>query len=290
METRSRGWRFTTNNYTEADIASLVEIATVSSYLCYSQEVAPTTGTPHLQGYVYFKSQRYFSPVQKLFPRSNLGVADGTALQNRIYCGGDKYVKDGKVKEKNETFKEFGTLPEQGKRNDIKTVKDMIVSGSGMRDIIDIASNYQTLKTAELVLKYVEKPRNFKPHVVWIWGATGVGKTRYVYDAYPDVYRKTNSSGKWWDGYDSHEVVLLDDIKDNSQDMYSTLLELLDRYAVRVEGKGGSRQFLAKRIFVTSTKHPTELFKYLLVDKQELLRRIDELTELKFNYKDKLKE
>jgi len=61
--------------------------------------------------------------------------------------------------------------------------------------------------------------------------------------------------------------------------MYSLLLELLDRYEVRVEAKGGSRQFLAKNIIVTSIFSPYEMFSQFS-DAKELLRRIDEVKQI----------
>lgn len=33
----------------------------------------------------------------------------------------------------------------------------------------------------------------------WIWGEPGTGKTRGVWDKYPDLYVK--NLNKWWDGY-----------------------------------------------------------------------------------------
>lgn len=265
MNTRSRGWCYTVNNYSDTDIDLLDDISNVATYLCYGKEVAPTTGTPHLQGYVYFDNAKTFSKIQKLLPKgSHIEVAKGNALENNNYC-----KKDG-------DFKEFGTRPAQGKRSDIDLIKQEIISGKGMKDIIEIASNYQSLKTAELLLKYKENKRNWKPKVVWIWGDSGSGKTKTAYELLTNPYRKSNATGKWWDGYDGDYDVILDDIKDTSKEMYSQLLELLDRYDTRVETKGGSRQFLAKNIIVTSLNHPHSMYS-LYNDAKELLRRIDEI-------------
>lgn len=58
--TRSRGWCFTINNYTELDVAQVKALEEPSSAIIAGYEVAPTTGTPHIQGYVYFLNQRSF--------------------------------------------------------------------------------------------------------------------------------------------------------------------------------------------------------------------------------------
>jgi len=268
MNTRSRGWCITLNNYTEEDIGRLDELSTISMYLCYGKEVAPSTGTPHLQGYIYFENAKSFATLLKLLPKgSHIEVAKGNALENKAYC-----EKDG-------DFYEFGTIPAQGKRNDIILIKQQIVEGKGMRDIIESATSYQSLKTAELLLKYKERTRDWKPSVVWLYGASGCGKTKTAYAVLKNPYRKSNGTGKWWDGYDAHEDVIIDDIKDTSREMYERLLEQLDRYACQVETKGATRQFLAKRIIVTSILHPQELF-FHFNDAVELLRRIDEIKQM----------
>lgn len=267
---RSRAWCFTLNNYTDDMIEMVNAVSSISTYLIYGKEIAPNTGTPHLQGYIYFQNAKTFLKMKKLMPEgTHLEVAKGDPTDNKKYCS-----KEG-------DYKEFGTIPSQGKRNDIKVIKDEINAGRGMREIVETASNYQTLRTAELLLKYVERKRDWKPMVIWLYGESGCGKTKTAYEKTTDPYRKSNSTGKWWDGYDAHEDVILDDIKDTSREMYSQLLELLDRYSCRVEVKGGTRQFLAKKIIVTSIKSPYELYSQY-DDAVELLRRIDDVICLSF--------
>lgn len=264
---RSRGWVFTLNNYTNEDVVKLNDIKSV--YLIYGREIAPTTGTPHLQGYVYFQNAKSFNAVLKMLPKGiHLEPQNGTNDQAIEYC------------KKDNDFTEIGTRPSQGKRNDIQIVKDMVTTGKGMSAIIESASNYQTLKMAEMLFKYKEPKRNWKPQVTWLFGESGIGKTRKAYDLLPNAYRKTNNLGKWWDGYDADEDVIIDDVKDLTKEFYISLLELLDRYEARVEVKGGSRQFLAKRIVITSIEDPRNMYS-VFNNAVELIRRIDILEEIK---------
>lgn len=254
-----RGWCFTINNWTEDDYERVKTIP--HDYLILGQEIAPTTGTPHLQGYVYRASKLTFLQMKKYAPRGNFRVARGNAEENRAYCS-----EDGK-------FEEFGECPQQGRRNDLEVTREILRGTGRIRDVVETATSMTQIKFAETAIKYIEPKREFKPHVTWIYGRSGVGKSRTAYDLIPNCYRKTNSSGQWWDGYDAHEEVLLDDLKyDNIS--YSTLLELLDRYECRVQFKGGSRQFLAKKIVITSIESPEELFRR---ESSELLRRIDKI-------------
>lgn len=279
MSDRSRDYCYTVNNYSDEDITQLNALANDALYLVYGKEVAPTTGTTHLQGYVYFKNAKSFERVKKLLPKgAHIEATQGTPEQASAYC-----KKEG-------DYQEHGTLPQkQGTRNDLKEVTKLVDEGATMQTIIEVASNYQSLRTAELLFKYREKKRTWKPTVIWIYGSSGTGKTRKAYEMFPDAYRKTNSMGKWFEGYDGHENVLIDDVKDESKDYYLFLLEALDRYEFRVEHKGGSRQFLAKNIVLTSIWSPKGLYAKFLGAK-EILRRIDEVIELKDDDEDEIEE
>ncbi len=46
-----RRWIFTLNNYTEIELGGLQSEEIYFSFILFGKEIAPTTGTPHLQGY-----------------------------------------------------------------------------------------------------------------------------------------------------------------------------------------------------------------------------------------------
>jgi len=106
---------FTLNNYSNEDEAALAALSEGSevSYLVFGREVAPTTNTPHLQGYVAFLRRKTLGQARILIPRAHLEVAHGTPKEAASYC-----KKDG-------NFEEFGELPGgQGKRNDWVALQD----------------------------------------------------------------------------------------------------------------------------------------------------------------------
>lgn len=96
---RCRKIRFTLNNYTEIEMSQIKEYflnnKNIDKYI-FGEEIAPTTGTPHLQGYCTFKNQKDFSALCKECPgfiRASIFNADKGDIANFNYCSKDgKYI------------------------------------------------------------------------------------------------------------------------------------------------------------------------------------------------------
>jgi len=264
-ETKRQNYAFTWNNYSEDALIMLSEI--VCEYVVYGKEIAPTTGTPHLQGFIKFKNDRSVKAVRKLFLGASIKPCFSSDVNNVNYCT------------KENDFVERGTRPTgQGKRSDLDIIRDLIQEDPKMRKVVNVATSYQSVKMAEQILKYHEKPRNWKCEVYWFWGSTGTGKSETAYEMCdPNDTYTAMSTAKWFDGYDSHSDVIIDDMRKDFCKFHE-LLRLLDRYAFKVETKGGTRQFRAKRIFITSCYPPDILFE-TREDIQQLLRRITEVRQ-----------
>lgn len=256
---KSRGWCFTLNNYEEKDIISLRTLDCV--YAIWGKEIA-TTGTPHLQGYAYFKNAVTHLRLHKVIPRASTLIAKGTAKDNYKYCS-----KEG-------NFEEIGTLPKMGKRNDIHNARDMVKDGASMLEICETINSYQALKCAELFKRHYEQKRNWKTTVYWYYGSTGTGKSKMAHENFPDAFWALETA-KWWDGYDGHKTIIIDDMRANFC-TFNWLLKLLDRYPLTLEVKGGTRQLLAENIVITSPYPPDEIY-LEREDIGQLLRRIDHL-------------
>lgn len=121
MSGRSRRWCFTLNNYTPEEYDAAVKFDNVR-YLIVGEEVGEN-GTPHLQGYVGFRSPMRLRSVRTFLPRAHFEIARGTEKQNYTYCS-----KDGK-------FREVGSISEQGKRSDLLEMKEAIDNGESFEEL-----------------------------------------------------------------------------------------------------------------------------------------------------------
>jgi len=72
--------------------------------------------------------------------------------------------------------------------------------------------------------------------VLWSYGFREIKKKASEFN---DIYWKDDT--KWWDGYDKHESIVIDDFRASNIE-FNHLLKLLDRYPMRIETKGGYRQ------------------------------------------------
>lgn len=263
---KSRSYCFTINNYTQEDIDNCCKLK--YQYILLGNERGEKNETPHIQGYVYFQNPVSFNTIKKNISRGHIEICKGSCQSNINYC-----------KKENDILYEDGETPKQGNRSDLHDIRDAIIRNEPMRDIItNYSANYQAVKYAETIRRYIEPKRDFKPTVKWYWGETGTGKTFRAYQELGvDAYYQNGT--KWWDGYDAHEGVIIDDFRAH-QMPFNQLLKLLDRYPYIIEHKGGSRQFLAKTIIITSPLHPSESFG-VNENMEQLIRRIDIIEEIK---------
>lgn len=269
---------FTLNNYTQEDLDALVcrEFANGNrvTYICYGLEIAPTTGTPHAQGYLETDKKVTLSGIQR-FRTASYKIANGSAEHNKTYCF---KLREGDTP--NEITFEQGEPMRQGQRNDLNAIGEQIVAGVRPEAIAEenpgmYARYYRGLHALRAAV--IDRPRDqtTAKDVIVYFGPTGTGKTRGAIDKltelYGDYYLWDPTMHPWWDGYDNHRGVLIDEFR--GQLPFSVILRLLDRYRMTVQVKGGTRQFVADTIYITSPKHPDEWYKDDGSDKVTQLKR-----------------
>lgn len=256
LTVRSRNWLVTCNQYDDTVVNALRGLGghVRVRYLVFGYEVAPSTGHEHLQCFVQFKNQATFKSVKKFFSvlgSPNLVVGNDRADKMAAYCR-----KDGK-------FEEFGVVP-------ISRQESGRIGGSTRKvnydRVINLAVQGKFAKIArkfpKQLLAYYSTLRNIhkdfaeakedlgEPTGVWIYGATGVGKSHYARETYPSWYDKP--CNKWWDNYKGEDNVLLDDFDKKHGVLAHHLKRWADRYAFSGEIKGSQINLRPKVIVVTS--------------------------------------
>lgn len=280
---RHRSWVFTLNNYGEPDLVALRGLVAAGSavYVCFQPEVG-ANGTPHLQGVVCFANPRELGGVKRLggLARAHLEPMRGSIDQAVAYCSKD----DTRDASRDFGFSEFGQRPVghgegRGSRTDVAGAVALLRAGGTYRQLVEEhpAIALRCPAGAQRIAAACQVPRDFKTVVKWYWGPTGTGKTRAAFEeAGSEAYFKM-SDNKWWDGYEGQEAVIVDDYRRDFS-TFASLLRLFDRYPLRVEAKGGSVQFVAKTIWITSPKDPRATWEGRTEEELgQLLRRIDEV-------------
>lgn len=108
---RSQTFCFTLPNYTPEEESILQHFTSPVIFMCYGRELAPTTGTPHLQGFLALDNRIRLGTVKKHLkvPRIHLAACKGDFYQNIRYCTKDKdfFISDPDIQEQYELTKDF---------------------------------------------------------------------------------------------------------------------------------------------------------------------------------------
>lgn len=257
---RSRAWTWTLNNYEETEEEKVKQID--SQYLVYGREVGEE-GTPHLQGYVYFKTMKSLKQMKALIPRAHFEQSKGSAQQNRDYC-----VKDG-------DFFEQGVLPTGKKRSNAsrKEMNQQLLETPIMELVengdISVYSVPRLVKARQLISTMKTPVTTDGPKGRWIYGPPGTGKTHWARETYPDAYIK--SQNKWWCGYEGQKQVILDDLDTAALGHYLKIWA--DKWPCHGETKGGKVQLLHEVFVVTSNYKPEDLWPEDSQMREAILRR-----------------
>lgn len=239
---------FTINNYTEEESKRFDNEIEGVSYFVVGREIGES-GTPHLQGYAEFTKRHRLSKIKSVLgQRAHIEARRGTALEASQYC-----------KKSDNDFREMGSISgsQQGKRTDLENVQKMIRDGRSILEVAEeeFGSFVRYEKSIRNYKAMRESKRNWQPDVYVLWGKTGTGKTRKVFEENEgcDIYMHPGSS--WFDGYYGQSVVLFDDFT-GSEFKLGYLLKLLDRYPFSVPIKGSYVNFVPKKIYITSNIDP----------------------------------
>lgn len=264
---KSRAYVFTLNNWSPEDEARVKDLG--AQYYVYGKEVGES-GTPHLQGFLYFKNQRTFNSLKKKLPTAHLEKAKNTRAAIE-YCKKDgDYVEHGDPPQKNGG----DSQEERALRN--KRLREAplndLVDGGELR-ILDV----KRLKQARDILAQEGSPYVAEDvRGVWIHGPPGTGKTHMARNEYGDVFY-IKAQNKWFDGYNREKVIVLDDLDKGGSCLGHYLKIWADKWACSGEIKGGTVNLVHEKFIVTSNYTPSDLWP----DDDEMRKAIERRFEMK---------
>jgi len=246
---RNRNFCFTFNNYPDTTLVDGIDC----KYIAYSKEVAPSTGTPHLQGWITFNSAKTVSSVRKLLPGCHVEVMHGSIGENETYIS-----KSASIVERGE---KPITNDNKGRNEQMRWHRARELAKEGNLDDIDADIYIRCYNTLKSIGKdHQKKPEPCDVKCFWIYGPTGTGKSHAVETTFPQCYKKAMDDLKWFDGYQNEDVIYLEDI-DKYQVKWGGLLKrLADRWPMQASIKGAMKYIRPKIVIVTSNYSIEEIW------------------------------
>lgn len=244
-------WVFTLNNYTEEDVEKLAFERCV--YYIVGRERAPSTGTPHLQGFVIFAARRSLRKVREIYPRACWMKARGTSMEASRYC-----KKEG-------DYVEYGTCPQDPGSTE-KTRWEAALAAAQTGNLAEIPADI-LIRYLGNILKIRTLYQPIPPTLTmmdfhWYWGPTGTGKSVKARTENPDYYLK--GINKWWDGFTNQKCVIIEEWgpMDTGAEriMGHYLKQWMDYHPFQAETKGGYKMIRPLKIIITSNYSPQECF------------------------------
>lgn len=246
-----RKWQLTFNDpipkgWTHDKIKEVIAKFKNVVYWCMSDETGLDSGLFHTHLYIVFKNQIMWETMQKRFKGVHREmVIKGTSQQNRDYVFKEgKWLNDEKGETNHrDSHEEFGELPNErsGKRTDLDELYSMIKDGYSTYEILEYNPKYMLRindieRTRQLVHEQQFKDVWRNLDVTYIWGATGVGKTKYVMDKHkPSNVYKVDDYKHPFDGYRGQDVVLFDEFRSDIK--MGDMLKILDGYPLELSAR-----------------------------------------------------
>ena len=316
--TPASDWLLTLHNYTPGDLAQLASLTKLTNHddpdlfhFVWQEELAPTTGTPHVQGFLQFSRTRTIHWVRKWLNLETMPFLRQRNLEDdpkkkSDYCKdhakrapngkhGEKGVVRPRIRgkethEPNQTPADGGGEgavvsrkrgPAKGTRGGngvLAEVTDRLLRGD---DPSLLRRLYPTLwvqfgRGLDSLAASIQQPRTGSTEVVLLLGARGAGKSSYVRASFPDAYwvSPPNKPGGpiWYPSYKGEKTIVYDDF-DGYVDVGS-MLRICDGHPFIVQSKGSTFQLQANKVVFTSTQFPSDWWPDINLEQRGFYRRI----------------
>jgi hypothetical protein len=217
-KTRAMRWCYTVNNYSDEEVKAVTE---AYKRIDVTEGAVETEvgdeGTPHLQGFICFEDRKTRGFVCRLLGgRAHVEILQGSLKSNWDYC-----TKTGNI------VAQKGQKPEdqaqlRRKKADaraLQIIKDAyVMSPAQFMEVWPMEWLHRRSAIEKLMIdgqqarqKVYDGKLGYKNF--WVWGSTGLGKSRWAANQAPlnETYKKGHN--KWWDGFQAskHKLVIIDD-------------------------------------------------------------------------------
>lgn len=255
------------------------------------------SGNHHMHMVLEDPSKARFSAIKKLFPGIHVERTKGNKEQAEDYI-----LKRGRFEEKNHTVivpAQFrGQIKaNQGKRNDLDTIQELIEQGLTPDEIMDLNIHYRNhetiIKKAFFRKRCKETPPKREIRVHFHVGEAGSGKT-HVYTELckkygeENVYLLNDYDKGGFDNYCGQKVLCMDEFR--GQMRFSILMNYLDGYKVQIPCRYTNSYALWDEIHIFTVLPPELVYKNMVGENrnidtiEQLFRRISSVV---FHWKDK---
>jgi hypothetical protein len=241
--TKARSWCFTFNNYSEEEYALVQQnLADAKGYVI-GKEIG-SSGSPHLQGVVWYNSQRYFSAMKKLLDKCHIEQCKNLEA-SKNYC----------KKEKNFITWPKETLPsltwDEQYNAEMQSDYENVIWKPWQQDIINYLS---APPSARIVLWYWEDEGNvgksfLVKYIDWKFNAIiANGKQSDIFNQYKNYKQEFNVQPK---------VALIDIPRSHKEYVcYSTLEKIKDGLIYSGKYEGGKIRIIRHHLIVFANFEP----------------------------------
>lgn len=289
--TAYRKYQLTINNPLDHGFSHDVLKTTIADfsnciYWCMCDEVG-VEGTPHTHLYLAFRNPVEFSSIHQRFYGAHIEGAKGTHQDNRDYIRKEGHWLYDEKHDTNipETFEESGELPPERNKNQSQSeqILAMIETGASNSEIIRSFPTWmkhmRSLNSTRQELLSEKYRTEFRElSVYYLWGKTGVGKTRSIMEkyGYENVYQITNYAHPF-DSYRQEPVILFDEFRSDLP--LKDMLKYLDGYPILLPCRYEDRVAAFTEVYIVSNIPIEKQYPNIQIDEPEswkaFLRRIN---------------
>lgn len=239
-------------------------------YFIFQREIAPTTGTHHIQWFVIFANRKNFNTVKSIMPRgSHIEPCKGNAVENRTYCS--------KRDTQYSSPYEGGEFVQERQRTDMNNIIALAKSGASDTELLELypsqtfmyQKRIQELRRTFKKEEFSKRCRNVE--VFFYYGVTGTKKTTRILKQHglQNCFVVDNYGTFMFDGYEHQQVIILDEYE-GQEKMITKLNKILEPNPYKMNIKGGVVWACYDKVYFISNLSFDELYKELRLTRPKI--------------------